>query len=215
MSDFTDAFDDVIDSVIPFKDEIGQGVDAITGKTSGDAAIDAAKLQQQGVTEAIAERRRATELAQGRFQPFDAFPQRGADASQFLANPQAQFDFLQSNPLFNLALENANTQTNQRAASRGRLSAGDTLQSLSNNVLLSANPLIDRQREDSTNLLKFGGDIAASRGNIDIGQAAGIGDLITSGTAAGAGGIVGEANARTQGVHNLLNTGIQAFGGFG
>ena len=206
MSDFTDIFS-------PLNDEIEQGINAISGKTSGDAARDAANLQREGVSEAIAENRLATESAQSRFEPFGAFPQRGADASQFLANPQAQFDFLQSNPLFNLALENANQQTNARAASRGRLSAGDTLQSLSNNVLLSASPLIDRQREDSTNLLKFGGDIAASRGNIDIGQAASVGDLITSGTAAGAAGIVGEANARASGVQNILSLGAQAFGG--
>ena len=211
----TDFLDDVADVFTPFSDEISGGIDAITGKTAGDAARDAANLQREGVSEAIAERRAATESAQTRFEPFAGFPQRGADASQFLANPQAQFDFLQSNPLFNLALENANRQTNQRAASRGRLSAGDTLQSLSNNVLLSAQPLIDRQREDSTNLLKFGGDIATSRGNIDIGQAAGIGDLITSGTAAGAAGIVGEANARAAGVQNIFSLGTQAFGGFG
>lgn len=208
MSDFTDIFS-------PITDVFEQGFNAITGKTSGDAARDAANLQREGVSEAIAETRRATESAQGRFEPFDDFPQRGAEAANFLANPQTQFDFLQSNPLFNLALENANTQTNKRAASRGRLSAGDTLQSLSNNVLLSASPLIDRQREDATNLLKFGGDIATSRANIDIGQAAQVGDLITSGTAAGAAGIVGEANARTRGVQNILSLGTQALGGFG
>ena len=178
--------------------------DPFFGGAAAAASKEAGAVQARAGREALEFERQGREQAQTFFEPFAGAGARGVEASNFLADPQAQFDFLQSNPLFNLALENANTQTNQRAASRGRLSAGDTLQSLSNNVLLSAQPLIDRQRQDATNLLQFGGDIAGSQANISIGEAANLGNLRTDIGAANAAGLVGAANARGQGADNAL-----------
>ncbi len=184
----------------------------ITGKTAAKAAEKAAGIQAAAGTDALAEQRAAAERAQGFFEPFAGAAERGIEASSFLANPEAQFDFLQSNPLFNLALENANQRTLQTASANKRLSFGDTLQQLSNNVLLTSAPLIDRQRQDVTNLLTFGGDIAASQANIETGLGAEVGGLTTDIGAAEAGGVVGAANARTAGTQNLLNLGLTAGG---
>ena len=105
-------------------------------------------------------------------------------------------------------MQNANTVTQKSAASRGRLSAGDTLEELSNNVLLSASPLIDRQRQDINNLLNLGTGIAGSQANIETGLGATTGGLITDIGSARSAGLVGGANARAAGASNLLNTAL-------
>jgi hypothetical protein len=186
---------------------------------AASAARRAGRAQAEAGREAIETEQESAIRAQGFFEPFAGVAERGVEGSDFLANPQAQFDFLQSNPLFNLALENANRGTERRAAAGGRLSFGDTLQELSNNVLLASTPLIDRQRQDITNLLQFGGDIATSQANIETGQAARIGNIQTDIGAVNAAAGVGAANAEIAGIQGLtqaLQTGvIGASGGFG
>lgn len=177
----------------------------LTGKDAAKAAERGAETQAEAGLVAIEEQRAAAGRAQEFLSPFAGAAERGVEASQFLADPQAQFDFLQENPLFNLALENANQSTLQQASAGGRLSFGDTLQQLSNNVLLSASPLIDRQRQDVTNLLNLGTGIATSQANIETGLGANVGNLTTDIGAVRAGGRVGAANARASGTQNLLN----------
>lgn len=203
------------------------GVSAVVGAVGSNVAANkaasasrrAARTQAEAGREAIAGEEAAAVRAQGFFEPFAGAAEQGIEGASFLTDPQEQFDFLQDNPLFNLALENANQRTLQTASAGRRLSFGDTLQQLSNNVLLSASPLIDRQRQDITNLLQFGGDVATSQANIETGQAARIGGLTTDIGAAGAAGLVGAANAanaRTAGFTNALQTGVLAAGaGFG
>jgi len=84
------------------------------------------------------------------------------------------------------------------------------LQDLSNNVLLSASPLIDRQRQDITNLLNLGTGITESQANVAIGKGANIGNLTTDIGSAQAAGTVGAANALTAGNQNLASTGLGA-----
>ena len=144
-------------------------VGSITGSSQADAAKGAARTQGRAGKRAIVERREAAERSQEFLSPFAAVGQQGVDQAGFLTDPQAQFDFLQSNPLFQLALENANTQTQQSAASAGRLSAGDTLEQLSNNVLLSASPLINQQSQNIRGLINVGTGIAGSQANIETG----------------------------------------------
>jgi len=173
------------------KEQVGAFGDQLTGKAGERAAQEAAQTQAG-----------FAEQAQGLFDPFQQIGQQGVEQAGFLTDPQAQFDFLQSNPLFQSALQNANTQTNKLAAARGRLSAGDTLEQLSQNTLLAASPLIQQQKQSIGDLLNIGQTTAASQGNLLTGQGAAL-----------AGGIVGGQNARAGGVNNLLNLGGQIFGG--
>jgi hypothetical protein len=164
----------------------------LTGKTAVDAAGNAADAQVLGGQEASA-----------LFDPFKAIGQQGLDQTGFLTDPEAQFDFLQNNPLFQMGLDNANEQTNKMAASRGRLSAGDTLQQLTNNSLLTAAPLIQDQKNSIGDLLNFGLTTASNQGNLRTGQAA-----------AEAGGIVGSANARGESARGIVELGAQIAGAF-
>ena len=211
-----------IDLSNPFgaRDTIEGAIDDLTGKTAGDAAANAASVQAAAGQSAIQAEQEAAARAQGFFDPLGGLAQQGADQSGFLTDPQAQFDFLQGNPLFKLALENANQGTLASAAAGGRLSAGDTLQDLSNNVLLSASPLISGQKQSIQNLLGLGSGIAGSRANIETGLGARTGGLLTDIGAARAGGLVGEANARAAGTQGIVQLGTDIgttalTGGFG
>lgn len=186
------------------------------GALGSEAALEAARLQAVAGEEAIGVGQESTQAQQGFFEPFAEVGARGVAESGFLADPNAQFDFLQSNPLFQLALDNANEQTSQRASAGRRLSFGDTLQELSNNVLLSASPLIDRQRGDITSLLNAGIGVAGQQAGIEERGGTRIQDLITGVAAAeGAGqvgsatqigaGKVGAANARGAGARGILD----------
>ena len=173
----------------------GDIVDNISGKTAGDAAMTAADLQVQGGKDASA-----------LLDPFQGVGQQGLDQSNFLTDPNAQFDFLQSNPLFQNALASGDRNVERlmaSAASRGRLSAGDTIEQVQSlgqeNLINAGRPLIQDQKQSIGDLLNFGATTASNQGNLLTGQAA-----------AAAGGIVGEANARGQGANNILNTGLQA-----
>ena len=152
-------------------------------KRSANAAVSSGEIQQQAATDASA-----------LYDPFQQLGQSGLDQSSFLTDPNAQFDFLQNNPLFQMGLDNANEQTLKSAASRGRLSAGDTMQQLSQNALLTASPLINQQKQSIGDLLTVGQNVAGNQGN-----------LLTGGAASQAAGLVGGANARNQGDANLGN----------
>lgn len=183
------------------------GVGSILGIKSGqqEAAEKAAKVLEQQAKSSAGDITAAGQTAQGFLQPFQQVGQQGIDLAGFLGNPQAQFESIQSNPLFQMGLNNLNTQTNQSAASRGRLSAGDTLQQLTQNATLAASPLIDRQRQDILNLLGIGGNVAGQQANIERGTAADVADLLTGGASAKASGIIGAENAKSAAVGQLLD----------
>jgi hypothetical protein len=191
----TGAIDDIYDFTIggqlagaagDILDEAGEFIEgSLLGGDAADAAIEAAQLQQE-----------AGQQASSLLDPFAVIGQQGLSQANFLTDPQAQVNFLQNNPLFQLGLDNLNQQTQNIAAARGRLSAGDTLQQLQNNALLASQPLIQQQKQSIGDLLNFGLTTAGQQGNLLTGQAA-----------AGAGGIVGASNAKQQGVNNLLQLG--------
>jgi len=190
-------------------------IGAITGSTAAKAATQGAELQAGATREAIAATQAAAERGQEFLQPFGQVGQQGLEQASFLTDPQQQFEFLQSNPLFSLALEQAQTGTQKLAAARGRLSAGDTLEQLSQNVLLQASPLIGEQKRSIAGLLDFGRGVAGQQANVEIGAGSQVSPLLQDiGNIQAAGG-VGAANARAAGVGNLINIGATAAGGFG
>ena len=113
----------------------------------------------------------ASTTAAGRFDQFGDLGSRGIDLSSILGNPQGQAEFLKSNPLFQLGLDNANEQTMKGAASRGRLTSGDTLEQLNKNAMLVGQPLINNQRADIMNLLGIGQNTAGTQASFDVNTA--------------------------------------------
>lgn len=177
----------------------------LTGKTQVNAARKAGDIQEAQALSSAADVGVAGERAGELLQPFQQVGQRGVDLSGFLGDPEQQFDFLQNNPLFQSALDTANLRTEQRAASRGRLSSGDTLERLTANTLQTARPFLQDQRSDILNLLNLGRGVASEQGGIIQGTATDVANLETGGAAAQAGGIVAGANARGARAGNLLS----------
>ncbi len=169
-------------------------VGAVGSNIAANKASNAAKSSANAATQAADAQILAGQDASTLLDPFQTIGQQGLDQAGFLTDPKAQFDFLQSNPLFQLGLDNANQQTQKSAASRGRLSSGDTLQQLSNNALLVAQPLIAGQKQSIGDLINTGVGVAGSQGNLRTGQGA-----------ASAGGTIGSQNALNEGVQADIN----------
>lgn len=159
---------------------------------------DALTAQQAGIDRGIAETRTAAGAAQGFLLPAAQAGQQGFDQANFLTDPQAQVDFLQNNPLFQMSLENANTETKQLAAAKGRLSAGDTLEQLSKNVLLSSQPLIAQQKSSISDLINLGSGTGVAQANLAIGQGTNVADLLTSSGDVNAASIISSSNIEAQ-----------------
>ena len=188
----------------------------VQGEKSAIEASEAAEVAElDALDRAQTETRRSTEEAQGFLAPFGDVGVAGTEQAGFLTDPQAQFDFVKNNPLFQIGLDNANRQTSQLAAARCRLSSGDTLQQLNQNALLTASPLIQQQKQSIGDLFSIGRNAALNQGNILTGTAANQGNLLTGAAAAQAGGLIGAENARVQGQENLFNLGGQLAGFLG
>ena len=215
---------------------IGGIASSSASSKAASASRSAANTQAQSGREAMAEQRRASEAAmayqreaaaqgQGYLDPYQAIGQRGLDQMGFLDDSQAQFDWLQGNPLFQMGLDNANRTTQASSAARGRLSAGDTLMQLNNNALLTAQPLINGRKQDIWSQLGMGQNLAATQANtalgvgtnlsnIQTGLGNNVSNLMTGIGNVNAAGQIGAANARNQGIGNMAGLMQTAIGGF-
>lgn len=184
-------------------------------ESSGEkAARRAAALQEESGRTALAELQAGKDQGLGFLGQFQQLGQQGLANANFLTDPNAQFEFLQNNPLFQMGLDNANTQTNQFAAARGRLSAGDTLQQLNNNALLTASPLIQQQKNSINGLLNQGLNLAGNQASTALGVGSQLANQQTDIGNAMASGLIGSQNASAANQQNLFNLAGQ-IGGMG
>jgi hypothetical protein len=169
---------------------------AYQGKKGREAARDSARVQadsaaaaQQGLSEREATFR--SDLA--------PYRQAGADAlpllNEFNTSPQAQVDYLNSNPLFQASLGVKDRDTAGRLASQGRIGTGDQSMQLQENYLLSASPLIAQREQQLLNLANIGQSSAAQTGVSSLDAGRSIGELGMQGANATAAGIVGAQQA--------------------
>lgn len=172
---------------------------AVSADKQAKASREAAATQQASIEAGIARTDVATTAGQEFLTPAAQAGQLGLEQAGFLTDPQAQFDFLQNNPLFQMSLEQAGTETKQLAAARGRLSAGDTLQQLSENVLLSAQPLVAQQKASISDLINLASGTGVAQANVEIGAGTNVTDLLTSSGDVGAAGIIGASKAQAAG----------------
>jgi len=197
---------------------IGGVASSRAAKASAKGAKDAAALQAEAGGDALIAEREARDRAQGFFEPFAGVAERGIEESSFLADPQAQFEFLRSNPLFTNALNLRDRDTAAAAAAGGRLQAGSTGLEFAGNFLQAASPLIDRQRQDVLSLLNLGENVAGSQANIETGFGTRSSNLLTDIGNVEAAGIASDARIRAdrdiatgQGIQNALLTGATIF----
>jgi len=202
----------------PVGGAIGSAVGGLVAG-GGSGGVQAAGQATEEQLEAIRQAQERTEqgaaTSQQFLSPLAGVGQQGIDLAGFLGDPSQQASFLESNPLFQLGLQNLNEQTQKSAASRGRLTAGDTLTQLQQNATLAGQPLIDRQRQDIMNLLGISQNVAGQQVGIEQGTTRQLTDLITGGGATQAAGTIAGQNAQTARAGNIFDIGTQLAGNQG
>tara|TARA_R100000541_G_scaffold12840_1_gene21368 strand:- start:7943 stop:8593 length:651 start_codon:yes stop_codon:yes gene_type:complete len=195
---------------------LSQLANVFTGSEDAKARQKAGDIQQEQALNAISQEiKPAGQRSLDYLSPYEQAGQQGLSQVGFLTDPQAQMDFAKNNPLFQLSRDMLTEDLNQSAASRGRLSSGDTLVGLQNAGVMAAQPLINQQKQSIFDLMRYGGGMAGNMANIDMGTAQQVTDLLTGGAAAKAAGAVGGQNARTGAMGNTIDLAVGAVDLFG
>ena len=202
------------------------GISLYTANKASKAAKNAAKTQVDSADRAIQSQEDA--LRQTRQ---DLAPYRDAgeaqldplgnlvDYQQNLAtDPNAQRSYVQENPFFKMLADDAQQRIFNNQAARGKVGSGETAQALQNSIMLLGNDLVNNNLNQTNsvfsnrlNIASMGGNAAARTGNATLGTANNISNLQTDKGNVNAAGIIGVNNARTDGINNLIDTGLGAY----
>jgi hypothetical protein len=169
--------------------------DAIGITNYGDQAkaTKNATNQQLAATNAqIGYQKEADALAAQRLQPFVDLGTSNIQGLQGLLTPQGQMGYLQSNPMFQAAVQNAASQTKGAAASQGKFGSGGLVDQLFQNYLGQGEQFIGNQFNRLTNTVGMGQASAAGQAANSLNAANNItgilgnqGDIRSAGTMAG------------------------------
>ena len=199
-------------------DFVGDVFDAVTGKGSqkatekgaeiqSEAAVQAAQIQADSAREALD---RVTELNA----PFVALGESAIPGlTSFIEDPTGA-SFLENNPLFDAAVDDAAARTLNLASAGGRAGSGGTVDELFQNFLSIGDQFVNSAFNRLLAPTTIGQNAAAFEGTAGA-------NLLTQSANAQAGGITGAANAQAagliggqnalnQGINNLIGTGLQA-----
>ena len=197
---------------------LGEAVDFIDGTILGgdaaDAAKDASRTQAQATEKAIELQRETRDLAREDLAPFRTFGADQINSLTSILSPEGQMSYLQSNPLFQLGLDNLNQTTMQSQAARGKLGSGGTLTALQDNAYLAGAPLLQNQQNQLFNAVNLGQSSAAGQANTALTTGNNLSNLTMQQGNNLAAGIVGAQGARQAGINNLLNLGGQIGGAY-
>ena len=213
-------------------------IDPITGASAREASERAADIGAEAGREAIEFQRESRDIARGDLQPFRAFGEESIpEIQQRLRAPVAQFtpsdpSQIGKDPLFQALFGEAERAITARQAAGKGLGTGDTLRDLTTASLgigadifergegrrlreFGVNQELESQRtRDLFNTLIQGQNAAAGQGTAALQTGSNISDLITQiGNVQGA-GVIGAANARAQGVENIIGIGKKLAGIF-
>ena len=187
------------------------GVGAIAGGVIGaGGAKKAARIQQEGVSESIAEQRRQFDVALEL-----GAPRREAETEALnalrgllgLGGEAPDVSAFAETPGFQFTRDEALQAVERQAAARGGVVSGNTLAALQNRAAgLAGQNFLSSFLNPITQLATGGAGLQAGQNALVLGQ--NIGQSIQSGAAARASGILGSTGAITGGLSNL-NQAIQ------
>ena len=214
-------------------------VRTLTGKKAAGAAIDAANIQAAGIDKAVEQLRESTGQSMQMFDPYyQAGLQVLPQAQQLLGSaidygqlPSVMPGDIQQDSLFNFLKQQAIQGIESSAAARGRVGAGGTLAGIGETVqnlalqrtgdiqrqnLLARQQMVGEalsqrqlQSQELLNRLGLGQQAALAQAGQQQALGQTLADLATGRAATQAAGVVGAANAKTQGAMNLFNTAVQ------
>lgn len=145
---------------------VSKVTDAVGLTNYGDQkkATQQAASQQLASTQAqIAYQEGAEKRATERLQPFVNLGTSNIQGLQGLLTPQGQMSYLQSNPMFQAAVQNAADQTKAAAASSGKFGSGGLVNQLFQNYLGQGEQFIGNQFNRLTNTVGMGQASAAGQ----------------------------------------------------
>lgn len=132
------------------------GIKLLGAQASADAERDA-------VNRATAERTAASERAEALLDPYVKAGERQLpQLESLISDPNAQVDFIKSNPLYALLAKDAQDRLFNTTAARGKFQSGGTAAALQDRLLLTGSNLLNKNISQRQNLVNTGAN-AASR----------------------------------------------------
>lgn len=175
--------------------------DALTGKGGEKASRRAAEAQSESAEQAIEFQRETRDIARGDLQPFRDFGEGRLNRLNKILKPGY------TPKGFKGAANALGDQVSARAAARGKLGSGNTLNDLFKSNALLKNDLLNSEYNREFGAVNLGQSSAAGQANTAQAVGNNISSLLTQQGNAIASGHVGGANARSQGVNNLVGLG--------
>ena len=181
---------------------LSEVVGSLDGSDAADAAKKAARQQVAGMQAADAQFRED-------MNPFRNMltPEQMQAGINLATDSQTQMDYLQNNPMFNNLMERSKQDIFGNLAAKGKLGSGSTQEALQQSYLATGNDLINQQINRFNPLLSNMQNAAARTGANSSAMLSGIGEAQSAGT-------MGAANARSQGMNNLIGLGMTGAGMF-
>lgn len=121
---------------------------------AADAQLDATDRQ-------ISYLERADRQASQRLAPYENLGRRTINEYEMFLSPEGQYEYLQSNPIFHAAIDNANSQILTAAAPTGKTNSGGTVDQLFKNYLATGETFIGNQFNRLYNTVGLGESAAA------------------------------------------------------
>lgn len=176
---------------------------------SSGAAGDAADAQSASAAAAMAEHRQQLAETQKLMQPYIDVGPRGLGGTQDLmglngnAAQQAAIEQIKSGSMFNELNKQGQNAILQNASATGGLRGGNVQAALAQFSPQLLQSLIDQRYQQLGNLSNMGQSAATNMGNFRMNQAAQVGQLYQDQGAAQAGGILGQAQALSNGINGI------------
>lgn len=162
---------------------------------SASAGANAAKKAAAQQAAAISQARRD-------IQPYvDSGNQTVGGLTQLVNDPQAQADYIRSNPFYQTLADDTEQRLLANQAAKGKVGSGGTAAELQNQLLQLGNSLLNQNITQRQNLVNTGYNAANTSA-----------DLSTQAGNANAAGTIGAYNAQTGAINNALNTQVGIYG---
>jgi hypothetical protein len=184
----------------------------LTGQTAAENSLLAAQMQQQSAAEALAYQKEKDALARGDLTPTREWGQSFMPFYSAFMNPQAQASWLESNPMFQAAINRSETGLKNTLGFQGK--RGDLADAITQNYMSTGSQYVQQHLNNMLSPIQLGQASAAGQAANTLTGANAATNLITGSGAAGAAGLIGASNAQQAGLGNLAQIGGGILGAF-
>lgn len=197
---------------------VGAGAAAYGASKSGKAANKAGEAQAEASAAGVEEQRRQFDKLVELLSPYTKAGESSLSAQQNILGlngaeaQRAAISGIETSPYFQSTAQQGENAILQNASATGGLRGGNTQGALAQFRPQLLNQLVQQQYQNLGGITALGQNSAAQQGNAGMQSASNIGNLLSQGGAAQAGGIIGQANAQNQLISNLIGIGGAAYG---